>query len=131
MSLSRTLLSSALLLAAAAGLTACQPDYGSLDISVESSPPVAVDIRDHSFEVPLGVAVLIKVEPISGNNNDYVETDEVELDSKDSDVLAVDPGSKARTFVLTGRAVGSTCVQVYVNGRAEECIDAKTSDANF
>lgn len=128
MASARTLLAPALLALLTAGLAACQPEYAALEISVASSPPVPVDVRDHSIEVPLGVAVLVRVEPISDNNNEYVETDRIELSSEESSILAVDPGSKERYFVLTGRKVGETCVSVYVNGRLEDCIDAKTTN---
>ena len=109
------------------GLAACQPDYGSLEIEVGSSPPLPVSIHDHDFQLPVGIAVLINVTPVSANSNNYVETDEVELSSDDRTILSVEPGPEARSFVLTGVKVGETCVQVYVNGGREECIPTTVS----
>ena len=120
----RTLLIPALLGLVTIGAAACQPEYASLHFSLASSPPVPVSVRDHAIELPVGVAVLVRVEPISDNNTEYVETDRVELTAADASVLGVAPGSKERYFVLTGREVGETCVEVYVEGRLEDCIDA-------
>lgn len=112
------------LLGVTLGLAGCQPHLGYLEIEVKSSPPLPVSIHNHSFEVPVGVAVLIHVEPVSDNINNYVATDSVELTSQKSSVLDVEPGPDDRTFVLVGASPGDTCVEVYINGASEECIPA-------
>ena len=107
------------------GGTACLPDYGAIEVEVGSSPPVPVSIHSRDFQVPVGISVLINVTPISDNNNEYVETDTVELTSEDRSILDVEPGPEERSFVLVGVDVGSTCVEVVINGSVEDCIPAE------
>lgn len=111
-------------LALIATAPACQPSFGYLEVTVRSSPPLPVSVRDHRFELPVGVAVLIAVEPMSDNINDYVETDRLDLSPSDAAILDIEPGPESRTFVLIGVNPGETCVDVYINGRAEQCIPA-------
>ena len=108
-----------------AGSAACQPDYGSIEVDVASSPPVPVSIHSRDFQVPVGISVLINVTPVSDNRNDYIETDSVELTSKDRGVMNVEPGPEEWSFVLVGVGVGSTCVEVVINGSVEDCISAE------
>ena len=105
-------------------LPACQPRFGYLEITVKSSPPVPVSVRDQAFEIPVGIAVLIHAEPVSDNMNDYVATDDVDLITQKSAILDVEPGPDDRTFVLVGVSPGDTCVDVFINGSREECIPA-------
>jgi len=107
------------------GSAACQPDYGSIEVEVASSPPVPVSIHSRDFRVPVGISVLINVTPISDNRNDYIETDSVELTSQDRSVLNVEPGPEEWSFVLVGVGLGSTCVDVVINGAVEDCISAE------
>ncbi len=104
------------------GSAACLPDYGAIEVEVGSSPPVPVSIHSRDFQVPVGISVLINVTPISDNNNEYVETDTIELTSQDRAILDVEPGPEDRSFVLVGVGVGSTCVEVVINGSVEDCI---------
>jgi len=108
----------------------CQPDYASVEVEVGSSPPVPVSIHSRDFQVPIGISVLITVTPVSDNNNDYIETDTVELTSKDRTILNVEPGPEDRSFVLVGVGVGSTCVEVVINGSVEDCISATVTEQN-
>ncbi|HFE45757.1 MAG TPA: hypothetical protein ENJ18_09765 [Nannocystis exedens] len=109
---------------------ACLPDYGSIEVEVGSSPPVPVSIRSRDFQVPVGISVLINVTPISDNNNEYVETDTVELTSQDRAILDVEPGPEDRSFVLVGVDPGSTCVEVAINGSVEDCIPTEVLAQN-
>lgn len=112
------------------GGAACLPDYGAIEVEVGSSPPVPVSIHSRDFQVPVGISVLINVTPISDNNNEYVETDTVDLTSQDRTILNVEPGPEERSFVLAGVGVGSTCVEVVINGSVEDCIPAEVLSQN-
>ena len=115
---------SALVLGLAA-TTACQPDYGSLEVELGTTPPAAASIHSTDFQIQIGTAVLINVKPVSANRNDYIETDTVEMTSQDRTVMDVEPGPEAWSFVLIGAGIGETCIDVVINGAVEDCIDAR------
>ncbi|MEZ4383280.1 MAG: hypothetical protein R3A79_18270 [Nannocystaceae bacterium] len=108
-----------------ASLSACQPDYGSIEVELGTTPPAAASIHSTDFQIQIGTAVLINVTPVSANRNDYIETDTVEMTSQDRAVMDVEPGPEGWSFVLIGAGVGETCVEVVINGAVEDCISAR------
>ncbi len=116
--MTRPLLPLALLLAA------CGPRYDGVDIDLHSEPPVPVRVSDNDFELPAGIAVVIEVKPLSSNQFDYYESDQLDLRSDNRQVLRVEPTGDSRRFVLIGVAPGQTCVQVEVDYRDRACIPA-------
>lgn len=105
--------------------TACQPDYGSLEVELGTTPPAAASIHSTDFQLQIGTAVLINVKPVSANRNDYIETDSVEMTSQDRTIMDVEPGPEAWSFVLIGAGLGETCIDVVINGAVEDCIEAR------
>lgn len=116
----------ALLLSVLSALTlaACAPEYDHVEIELYSSPPEPVRISGASIEIPAGIAVAVEVEPISRGRIEYVNDDEVELDSEDRSILKADPTEHPRRFVLIAVEPGETCVIVEVLGNREDCIPA-------
>ena len=95
-------------------LSACQPDYSALDIDVVSTPIIPVDIRSTSVEIPVGVAVLVRAIPRSGNATGYHEVsdcDDVAVRQQIVEGISVtlDLSNEHRTFParvqLSGRTV--------------------------
>lgn len=105
-------------------LAACGPRYDGVDITLHSEPPVPVRVSDNEFELPAGIAVAIDVKPLSSNQFDYYESDQLELRSDDRQVLRVEPTENPRRFILIGVAPGDTCVQLEVDYQNHGCIPA-------
>lgn len=110
---------------AALGLSAiaCNPDYHTVRLSTESNPPAAVNIRGNRVELPAGIAVVIEAELVSRTNEDYPGRGELELYSADRNVFEVYPRPSHEEFVIVGISPGTTCMDVVVDGRQEDCID--------
>ena len=109
------------LLAAAA----CIPSYGTVEFEAVSNPPVPVTIRSFLIEMPAGVAAVVRARPISENRNEYDSSYKVDLFSADRDILVVERRPSRREFVLIGVNPGSTCLEVEIDGRPEDCIDVE------
>lgn len=116
--MTRKLLPLALLFAA------CGPRYDGVEITLHSEPPIPVRVSDAEFELPAGIAVAIDVKPLSSNQFDYYESDQLELRSDDRQILRVEPTENPRRFILIGVAPGDTCVQLEVDYDAHGCIPA-------
>ncbi len=110
----------------AAPTIGCSPSFGNLEIEAVSNPPVGVTttIREDEFEIPAGVAIAVRVTPLSDNATPYEASDRVRLRSQDDSVLDVEPTENRRIFVLIGVAEGDTCVEVEINGGGVDCIDS-------
>ena len=104
--------------------TACGPRYDGLEIELFSAPPVPVRVDGAEIELSVGVAAAVDVKPLSSNQFDYYETDQLELRSQDRAVLRVEPTEQPRRFVLIGVAPGETCVDIEVDYEDHGCIPA-------
>ncbi|MEM6989950.1 MAG: hypothetical protein AAF721_05620 [Myxococcota bacterium] len=122
------LLRGALAALAFSALAGCAPSYGSIDFDAVSTPPVSVTVRSFLIDMPAGIAVVVRVKPISDNANDYDASYNVDLFSQDRDVLTVHRRNSRREFVLVGVNPGETCLEVEIDGRPEECIDVEITE---
>jgi hypothetical protein len=104
-------------------LASCEPRYDHLGLDLESSPPVAISVASNHIEITSGVAVVVRVEPISGNAADYDDSADVELATEDPGVLDVVPGQTPREFALVGVWPGETRLIVTVDGSVVDHID--------
>jgi hypothetical protein len=104
---------------------ACEPEYQGLEMRALSSPPTAVTVSDDGIEITSGVAVVVRVSPLSRTHTVYKESDEVTLLSEDEEVFAVVQGQHPREFALAGIWPGETRVVVKVNGRVCDHIQAR------
>lgn len=112
------------LLGALASLAACD-SFDHLEISLNSTPPVPVVVTYDQIKVPEGVAVIATTRPMSDTGVMSTDT-EVQLNAVDSDVLGVsfalpfeaasESSGPQWTFVLMGLRVGSTTLNVRVDG---------------
>ena len=69
------------------------------------------------------MAVVVEATPISDNANEYDSSYKLDFFSQDRDVFRVFRREDRREFVFVGVAPGNTCVEVEIDGRAEDCID--------
>ena len=105
-------------------IAACGPRYDGIEIELHTEPPVPVRVSNDEFELPAGIAVAIDVKPLSSNQFDYYNSDQLELRSDDRQVLRVEPTENPRRFVLVGVNPGTTCVQLEVDYEKHGCIPA-------
>ena len=105
-------------------LAACGPRYDGITLELYSAPPVPVRVHAEEIELSAGVAAAVDVKPLSSNQFDYYETDQVDLRSQDRAILRVEPTENPRRFVLIGVAPGETCVDVEVDYEDHGCIPA-------
>jgi hypothetical protein len=110
-------------LLAAVVLGGCQPHYDGLRIRVHND---AGDVRGSSIEVIEGQALVISVEPQSDNPfESYEKFNIVRLEALDETVLLAAPADEIDRFVLAGTGVGRTTIDVIVDGRLEDELDAE------
>lgn len=112
-------------LLAALTLPACQPSFSAAEIETASNPPVGVTpiVRDDLLEVPEGVAIAIRVTPISGNATPYGPEDQIKLVSSNEGIVTTEPTPDGQVWVVAGVATGETCVELQINGKQEDCIE--------
>ncbi|MEM7155902.1 MAG: hypothetical protein AAF799_23830 [Myxococcota bacterium] len=118
----RTTLASAILLAATVLGAGCQPRYDGVQIRFLFGDGSHASNR---LEITEGQAVLIEVEPVSGNPyEDYENFDLVTLESFNENVLFLAPAPELDQFVLAGAGEGETVVRVSINGEQVDEIPA-------
>ncbi|HEY8378454.1 MAG TPA: hypothetical protein VIK91_18285 [Nannocystis sp.] len=117
----------ALLFGALVALGGCSPRYEAVDFVLRSQPPVPVRVDRDQIEIPVGLAVAVHAELVSGSNIEYTEEDRLELRSKDTGVLLAEDTSGAHNFVLIGVSEGETCVAVIVQLEEEDCIPVRVT----
>ena len=105
-------------------LTACGPRYDGITLELYSAPPVPVRVHAEEIELSVGVAAAVDIKPLSSNQFDYYESDQIDLRSQDRDILRVEPTENPRRFVLIGVAPGETCVDIEVDYEDRGCIPA-------
>ena len=106
---------------------ACSPSYGTVEFYAVSTPPVGVTVRSFFIELPAGVAAVVRAAPDSENNNPY-EDYKMDLFARDHDILTVERRPSRREFVLIGNNPGTTCLEVIIDGRTEDCIDVEVTE---
>jgi hypothetical protein len=78
------------------------------------------------LSVSEGRALVIQVEPISDNpHEDYENFDLVELVSFNPSVMLVAPSTDVDKFVLIGVGVGETSVEVSINDKDVDTLEAR------
>lgn len=110
----RTTLACAVLLGATLLGSGCQPRYDGVQIRFLFGDGSHAHDR---LEITEGQAVLIEVEPVSGNPyEDYENFDLVTLESFNENILFLAPATDLDQFVLAGAAQGETVIRVSING---------------
>lgn len=116
----RHLVLGAFLVAVSSGCA--QAEFGELEVEMQSSPPVTVDVRSSGITLPVGIAVRLKVKPVSKSTQRYTSNDELEFQSNNPSVMEAFQFEETSQVVLTGARVGETCLRVLVNQREVECL---------
>lgn len=102
---------------------ACMPTYSSVEIDTISTPPASATVRDSFIEIPAGVAVVIRAEPLSDNHREYDGGTALDLYSSNRNIFTTYPRPSSSEFVIVGLEPGNACLEVVVEGDQEDCID--------
>ena len=116
----KKLLGALLFVAVSIAIVACFPEFERLTITQLSTPPVAASMVSDHIELTAGTGVIVEVEPVSGNSEPYNDSDDVELESGNLNIMRVMRGERFREFAITGVTSGSTHMRVLINGSCEQ-----------
>jgi hypothetical protein len=72
--------------------------------------------------MPAGVAVVVEAELLSDGTRPYDDSFALDLLSQDRVVFTTYQREDPREFVLVGINPGETCMDVVINGDAEDCV---------
>lgn len=124
---SRTLLAGGVL---ATSTLACTPDYGTIELEAISSPPgyVVVDRYGSDLEIPAGTAVVVRTDIDSSTRTEYDSANRLDLLSRDRSVATTFRRPNRWEFVIVGLNPGQTCLEVVIDGDAEDCIPMLVRD---
>lgn len=104
-------------------VTACKADYGGLAIEVDGSALPGDDIESTRLRIVRGHAVRVHARPRSLSAETYDDSRRVQLHAASDDVARVYRDPDVWRWVIVGRAVGQTCIEVIIDGAVEECIE--------
>jgi len=101
----------------------CTPDFDRLDFVSRTTPPNDVTLTFERVDMQTGVAVGVIVVP-SANGEEMDDDILVEIRSKNTDVLGVDPALEDRSFVIYGVGPGTTDIVIEIDGSYRGTIPA-------
>lgn len=110
-----------------------QPEFSHLEVEQRSSSPLPVDVSNRRVTIPVGVAVRLKVKPVSKGERRYSSTDDLEFATDNSSVMDAFQVEETSQVVVTGGRAGTTCLRVIVNDQQVECLRVEVieqEDAN-
>ncbi len=120
----------ALLVVATCVGVSCGPEFDYLDLYVVSEPAFAVDVGSDAVRLPAGATVVVTAHPRSSKRKDYDSNTDLELNSENDAVFAVNPGLHRNEFAFIGISPGQTRIEVRVDGHLEDHIDVVVTADN-
>lgn len=114
----------------AAGLVAgcAQPEFGHLEVDQVSNSPAPVDVTSDLVTIPVGIALNIKVKPVSSSRQGYTANDDLSFETENTSVMEAFQIEESSKVVITGVRVGETCLRVIVNHREVDCLRVEVVD---
>lgn len=104
-------------------LSACSdPAFGELEVEHLSSPPVDVEVKSSGVKIPVGIATVLKILPVSKTSQDYTALDALRITGQNDSVLMVRQVHKSSEVVIAGVRLGDTCIRVIVNDEQVSCL---------
>lgn len=111
------------------GLSGClQAEFGELRVEQRSFAPLNVEADDNQIVVPVGIAVRLKVKPVSGNRQKYTSNDELEFASDNPSVMDAFQIEETSEVVISGVRPGNSCLRVIVNDEQVTCLDVRVKE---
>ncbi len=102
--------------------------FGNLEVEQQSWPPIGVEVSNSEVTIPLGIAVTLKVKPVSDSSQRYTSNDELRFETMNRSIAGVFQLDETSQVVLTGARVGNTCMRVLVNQEQVDCLRLKVVD---
>lgn len=96
--------------------------FGELEVQELSSPPVPVEVKSSGVKIPIGIATVLKILPVSRTSQEYTALDELRISSNNGSVLAVSQVGKSNEVMIAGVRPGDTCIRVVVNYEQVTCL---------
>ena len=110
----------------ALGQSGClQADFGELRVEQRSFAPLNVEADDNQVVLPVGIAVRLKVKPVSDNHQKYTSNDDLEFASDNTSVMDAFQLDESSEVVVTGVRPGNACLRVIVNDEEVTCLDVR------
>jgi hypothetical protein len=102
----------------------CQPHYDGVKIREHNG---SGEVRGSSIEVIEGQALVISIRPASSNPfEDYEAFNIVRLEALDENIVLAAPADEIDRFVIVGVGIGRTTIDLTIDGRLEDTLDAET-----
>lgn len=96
-------------------LMGCAPDFDHLEMTIDTTPPLAVSISPTDVAVPVGIAVGVTATPFD-TNGEKMDTDVVlSMIPQNQEVIGVQASLDDRSFVFFGVGPGTTSITVEVD----------------
>ncbi len=105
----------------ALGASACDPEYGELEIFVLDGTPGA-RASSTQMVVPVGGLLVFEAQPRSDGAREYTGMERFELRTATFGVAELRRAVLRDTWVLNGLEAGETSIQVRVDGRTVDSI---------
>jgi hypothetical protein len=104
-----------------------QAEFGDLRVEQRSFAPLNIEVDDQQVIVPVGLAVKLKVKPISGNRQEYTSNDDLEFASDNPSVMDAFQIDDSSEVVVAGVREGRTCLRVVVNRDEVTCLAVRVT----
>jgi hypothetical protein len=105
-----------------------QADFGELRVEQRSNAPLPIEVDERQVIIPIGIAVTLKVKPVSANRQKYTSNDDLEFASDNPSVMQAFQIEETSEVVVTGVRLGSTCLRVIVNDEDVACLDVRVRE---
>ncbi len=106
-------------------------EYGGVEVTRQSTPPLDVRVSARGIELPTGIAMLVKVVPYSRSSQPYTSNDELRLSSSDPDLFQTYPTDLPSRVVLTGIRPGEACLRIWIEGEQVDCLPLTVTEQQF
>lgn len=108
---------------AVAGLSGCDPKYGSLRVQAGAGEVDFAFVSEAGISVGEGRVVVVFAEPVSASASDeYNGLERFSLRVVDDSVASIHRGALRDSFVIVGRSPGLTRLEVEIRARVEDSI---------
>lgn len=111
------------LIAGALMLAGCGADYGGLAIEIEGSTLAGDYVESRRMNLVLGHVVRVHARPRSLSAVVYEDSARFELSPADPTIVRTYRDPEEWRWVIVARGVGTSCIEVVIDGKVEECIE--------
>lgn len=96
-------------------LLGCAPDFDHLEMTIDTTPPLAVAVSPTDVAVPVGIAVGVTATPFDTSGEKMATDVALSLIPRNQEVIGVQASLGDRSFVFFGVGPGTTSITVEVD----------------